>query len=136
MAIDPTAPVDPVAAVRLLTADVSTDPAKRLLTDDQLAQLLSINDQSVQRAAADALDIVAASEVLVSKKITTQDLATDGPATAAALRARAAQLRERADELDALDVFDVVPTTGRHWHPEHTGRYIEFDGPVPEAWGL
>lgn len=131
MAIDYDAPT---GQVRLLISDV--DEANLLLPDEAINGFLGLNDDNVRRAAADALDAIASSEVLVSKKITTQDLATDGPAVAAELRARAAQLRARADELDSMDVFDVIPTGRCPVRPEHTGRVIEFDGPTPEAWGL
>ena len=51
--------------------------------------------------AARALRTIAASEVLLAKKITTQDLSTDGPAVAAELRKQAAGLRARADQQSA-----------------------------------
>lgn len=121
--------VDPVAAVRLLIADVSTDETKRLLTDGQVQTFLAINDGRVRRAAADALDAIATSEVLVSKKIRTQDLATDGPAVAAELRARARQLRDQDDEDDAREWggFDLVNTLPPTCRPELTEH---------EVWGL
>lgn len=78
--------------VRLLIADLGGDP---LLTDQQLA-LLTLRAGGPLVGAADALDVIATSEVLLSKKITTQDLTTDGPAVAAELRKQAAALRARA----------------------------------------
>jgi len=91
MAID-----TPVAKVRLLIAD--TDPDNELLTDEQIEGFLSIENDRIKRAAASALDAIAASEVLVSKKIRTLDLQTDGPAVAAELRAQAKQLRDQDDQ--------------------------------------
>lgn len=92
----------PVGQVRLLTAD--TDEANPLLADDQISALLVV-ERGVKRAAAAALEMIARSEVLISKKITTQDLSTDGPAVAAELRASAKALREQAqkDEDDVVD---------------------------------
>ena len=106
-----------VEDVRLLIADLDPDEAKRLLTDAQLEQLLTLNGDSVRLAAADALEIIATSEALLSKKITTQDLSTDGPAVAAALLNRAAVLRKQAAETDdtggdfAFEIVDAPQTT-------------------------
>ena len=127
--------LDPTQAVRLLLADVGST---QYLTDGQIDGYLQLNDGRVRRAAADALDAIAVSEVLVSKVIRTQDLQTDGAKVADALRARAAQLRAQDDdeELDAWGGFDLVPThSGRTCPPEHTGRVVEWDQP-PQAWGL
>ena len=94
-----------------------------LLTDNEVDALLGLEGGNVHRAAAQALDSIAASEALLSKKITSQDLATDGPAVADALRAQAAALRKRADELEADSdgVWDVVEAPyGHQWRPELT----------------
>lgn len=93
MAIDYTTPV---GQVRLLIADVTE--GSFLLADDQITGYLSIENARVKRAAARALDAIATSEVLVSKKIRTLDLQTDGPAVAAELRAQAKQLRDEDDQ--------------------------------------
>jgi hypothetical protein len=86
----------PVGRVRLLIADV--DESDLLLTNDQIEAYLSIENDRVKRAAALALEAIASSEVLRSKKIRTLDLQTDGPAVAAELRAQARQLREQDDQ--------------------------------------
>ena len=127
---------DPIQQVRLLLADVGSD---QYLTDDQITGYLALNDQRVRRAAADALDAIAVSEVLVSKAIRTQDLQTDGAKVADALRARAQQLRAQDDDddLDAWGGFDLVPThSGRPCTPEHTGRVVTWDDEHPPVWGL
>ena len=59
-------------------------------------------------AAADALDVLATSEVRLSKKITTQDLTTDGPAVAAELRKQAEALRARYARQKA-ELYDDAP---------------------------
>lgn len=98
-----------IRQVRVLIADVGTEP---LLDDLAIDTYLALNTGAdgtpdVRMAAADALEAIAVSEVLVSKKIRTNDLATDGPAVAAELRALARQLRDRAKVLaDAADIFD------------------------------
>lgn len=83
--------VDPVRAVRLYTADLSEPP---LVDEQTVLDLLTLNGQDERLAAAQALEMVATSEVLVARKIRTQDLQTDGPAVAAALRSQAAALRD------------------------------------------
>jgi hypothetical protein len=109
---------EPVGMVRLLITD--TDEAYPLFTDGQLAALLVLEGDVVKRGAAAALETIATSETLIGKKITTQDLSTDGPAVAKALMDRAKALREQADaEAGPVDDpdgygFDFVdmPTVG------------------------
>jgi len=98
--------------VRLLIADV--DEADFLLDDTQIDAYLGIEGGRVKRAAARALDAIATSEVLISKKIRTLDLQTDGPAVAAELRAQAKQLRDEDDQDGdegpwAIDVVNFDP---------------------------
>lgn len=88
-------PSDEQRQVRLLISD--TDPANRFFSTLEITDFLTMNGSSTRRAAAQALDTIAANEALVSKKIRTQDLSTDGPAVADALRALAAELRRQAD---------------------------------------
>lgn len=99
--------------VRLLIADTEAD----IFDDSEITQFLVINQGSVKRAAADALDTIASSEALLSKKITTQDRSTDGPAVADALRRHAEALRTRAQaEEDAAEdsPFAMVFPMGRY----------------------
>lgn len=109
-----------VGKVRLLISDL--DPAKLVLTDDMIAGYLQLEDGNLRRAAAEALDAIASSEVLLSKKIRTQDRESDGPAVAAELRKHAAALRARADADDAADepFFTLIPSmSGRNEGKEH-----------------
>lgn len=104
-----------VGRVRLLISDL--DPAKLVLTDDMIAGYLALEDGNLRRAAAEALDAIASSEVLLSKVITTQDRSTNGAAVAESLRRHAAALRRRADEDDENEAayFMLIPTrTSRH----------------------
>ena len=89
--------MDDLLVLRLRIAD-TTEPS--LLTSEQLNALWDAAP-GPWSAAADALEVIAVSEVLVSKKIRTQDLSTDGPAVAAELRKQAAGLRARADQQSA-----------------------------------
>jgi hypothetical protein len=81
--------------VRLLITD--TDPANRVFSTKQIAQFLRLNSDNTRRAAAQALDVIAANEALVSKVIRTQDLSTDGAKVADTLRKQATELRRQAD---------------------------------------
>lgn len=108
------ATLDQINQVRALIADL--DENNKVLTDAQISAYVDLNSTSVRLAAADALDAIATSEVLISKVIKTQDLATDGAKVADALHKLAESLRKRARELgedpaaDAWDGFDVVDT--------------------------
>lgn len=102
-------PATPAGMVRLLIDDTSLDP---VFTDPEIAAFLNLNGGSELRAAAQALLMIAGSEARLAKKITSQDLQTDGPAVAAELRAQAQALRAQADADDAASVdagvFEVV----------------------------
>jgi hypothetical protein len=109
-----TDPTTAIGKVRLLCTDL--DEVQPLFTDAQISALLSLESNNVRLAAAQALDTIATSEALVSKKIRTQDLQTDGPAVAKELRERAKALREQADNIDpdtgepfAFDIVDFDP---------------------------
>lgn len=82
--------------VRLLIADTSA--ANRMFSLRQIAQFLRLNGDNTRRAAAQALDVMASNEAMVSKVIKTQDLSTDGAKVADALRKQAAELRRQADD--------------------------------------
>ena len=122
--------VDDLLVLRLRIADTTEPP---LLTTDQLRALWDVAP-GPWSAAADALEVIAVSEVLVSKKIRTQDLQTDGPAVAAELRAQARNHRDLArrdlDDANLFDGFDVIDTVAPARRPEHTNReYVD-------VWGL
>lgn len=114
--------------VRLLISDVQTGD-DQYLDDDRIDTLLSLNDGNVRRAAADALEAIATSEVLVSKVTRTQDLNTDGTKVSAELRALAARHRVLADAADdRADDFGLVTAfPPSHRRPEAAER---------EVWGL
>lgn len=101
MAYDPTTAV---GTVRLLISDV--DESAELFTDVEITRFLTISGDDQFRAAALALDTIAANEALVAKRIETHGLTLDGPAVAKELRAQATSLREQAlvddDEGDFL----------------------------------
>lgn len=92
--VTPLDPTSPVGQLRLLTSDsqLRTDPndpsapAAYYYPDVMLEGFLAMNDGWLKLAAADVLMAFATNEALVSKKIRTEDLQTDGPAVAAELR--------------------------------------------------
>lgn len=101
-----------VGKVRLLISD--RDSEYPIFSDEDIEAFLDMNSDSVRRAAAEALDAMASNEAFVQKRITLLDLTTDGPATAAALRAGANKLRELADLEDESDddgAFDYAEMT-------------------------
>lgn len=104
-----TDPGTDVGMLRLLVTDV--DEAYPILTDAQYAAFLDLEGGNVKRGAAAALEAIATSETLRSKKITTGDgLQTDGPAVAKELRERAAMLRAQATQVeDDASSLDIVP---------------------------
>lgn len=106
MAIDYTSAV---GQVRLLITDVNESPTEQLFTDQQLQAFLAMAGDSVNRAAAKALRTIAASELLVSKVIKTQDVSTDGAKVSAELRALADALQAEADAADDGHFFEFVP---------------------------
>lgn len=107
-----------VGQVRALTNDVEqrVDPARTddgpqyLISDGQLTALLSVSKQRPKFAAAAVMDMIASNEALVSKKIRTEDLQTDGPAVANAIRLHAQNLRAEAqhDYLEDSADFNIV----------------------------
>jgi len=114
----------PLGQVRLLTADL--DETAPLLNDEILTGYLGLHNQNAYRAAADALDAMATSEVLLARKIRSQDLSTDGPAVAAELRKQASYLRGKADLDDqAADsgFFEIVPLYSTEY-PEAAERWL------------
>ena len=101
-------PATPIGLVRLLIPD--KDPSALLFTDTELAALIALEGGNARRGAAQALEVAASNEAMVSKVIRTQDLSTDGPAVAAEYRARAAILRSQAAA--AEDEEEAASTVG------------------------
>lgn len=115
----------PVGQVRLLLNDVE-EPF--VFTDAEVTAFLALEGESVKRAAAQAIDANASSEVLAAKVLRTQDVTTDGAKVADALRKHAAELRRQADAADELDddgFFDVVALDTGWGRPERT-QYPAF----------
>lgn len=108
--------------VRLLIADTSA--ANRIFSTKQIAAFLRMNRDNVRRAAAQALDVMAANEAMVSKVIRTQDLSTDGAKVADSLRKQAAELRRQEDQGEndsETSGFEIVEYEPYPCWPERTG---------------
>lgn len=102
----------PAGKVRLLIPDV--DEENLLLDNAQIEAFLQLEGGNVKLAAAQALEAIGSSETLIAKSIRTQDVQTNGPAVAADLRARAAELRRQVaegegDDSVGLEVVDFDP---------------------------
>lgn len=106
-----------VGQVRLLIPDTEQlgDTPAYIFSDPQIAAFLSMYNDSIKRAAAQAKLVLATSEALINKVIRTYDFQTDGAKLGAELRAQAQALQAEADrdELDeSSDTFLVAaPTT-------------------------
>ncbi len=118
-----------IQTVRVLIADLNE--AAYLFTDEQITTYLTLTGDNPRLAAADALEAIAVSEVLISKKIKSQHLDTDGPAVAKALRELAATQRQIAADEDREDVFDIVDTITPRCRPELTEHPYGY-----QVWGL
>lgn len=105
--------------IRLLIPDTEqlgnpVDPsatASYLFGDSQLQALATLYSNNVKRAAAQGKLILATSEALINKVISTDDLKTDGAKLAAELRAQALMLKEEAEKdavEDSYDTFTIV----------------------------
>ncbi len=80
--------------VRLLIGDTNlTELDAQMFQDAEVDALLTLEENVVRLAAAQALDTMASSEVMLLKVVRDQDLSTDGAAVSRELRARAAALR-------------------------------------------
>lgn len=87
-----------------------------MFTDTELEDFYAVGRNSILRGAAYAVYAVASSEALISKKIKTQDLMTDGPAVADALRKHGDALMARADKDDKpVEEFFQIINYGDGW---------------------
>lgn len=104
-----------VGKTRLNISDVDiADTTKAIFSDEELTVFLE-QEGSVLLASAHALEVIAANEVLVQKRIKNLDLSTDGPAEAKELRELAKSWRDRytaaqldADEDSGFEIAEVV----------------------------
>jgi hypothetical protein len=112
------APVDTstsVGLVRVLLGD--TDPVNvedgvgeyLYFSDTEIEALVGLYDNNPKLAAARALETIAASQALLLKSWSSDDLTVRGDAIAEALRKLADQLRKEAGASEASDLFNLIP---------------------------
>lgn len=99
-------PTTDVGKVRLLCSDI--DSTNALFQDEDLTALLNLEQGVVRYAAAQALEVMAASEVMVQKRIKLLDLETNGPAQSTELRQLAKQLRQSEENMAVFAIAEQV----------------------------
>ena len=113
-----------IGQIRLLIPDVEqledlSNPeaaASYIFNDSQIQAFATLYANNVKRAAAQAKLVLATSEALINKVISTYDYKTDGAKLGAELREQAKALREEADkdeQYDSYETFLVVPQATR-----------------------
>ncbi|GAB7016185.1 hypothetical protein [Methanogenium cariaci] len=110
-------PTTTAGKVRLLCTD--KDDSKQIFTDEEIAAFLSMNGNDYRLAAAQALDQIASSQILILKYISANGLTTNGKAVAEALHLQAESLRRQADDGIAITAI--------------AGGLPQFR---PDTWGL
>jgi hypothetical protein len=121
-----------VGRVRVLLGD--TDPTNvsggygdyLYFSDDELNAVLGLYDNNPKLAAARCLETIAASQALLLKSWTSDDLSVRGDAIAESLRKIAQQLRAEVVASESSDAFEIIPFPHHHHHslnfeeiPEH-----------------
>jgi hypothetical protein len=99
-------PATQVGQVRLLCTDI--DSSNPIFQDEDLNALLGLEAGVVRFAAAQALEIMAANEVMVQKRIKLLDLETNGPQQSTELRALANRLRKSEEEMAVFAIAEMV----------------------------
>lgn len=108
-----------IALVRLNLGEDPTNQETHVLSDTALETWLEHFDQNTDLVTHRALITIAMSEALLSKKITSQHLSTDGPALSAELRALAETYKQASDEANESQFFaGYVPPPGPHYGRE------------------
>lgn len=97
-----------IGQVRLLIAD--TDTVTPDFQDEELTALLTLEGGSLKRAAARALETLAASRARLAVRKTRGEVTDDLTQIAKELRATAAQLREEAASSDDGGALGVIIT--------------------------
>jgi len=109
--------------VRLLISDVGGSDGKSfLMQDEEIAVYLSLREEDIRLAAAEAFRTIAGNEAQVAKRIKFLELETNGPAVASELIKLADKLEEAVDEDSdvefasmAVTDFNLDPITLQTW---------------------
>ncbi len=102
-------PTTDAGKVRLLVRDTNT--SDHFFTDAEIDAFLTLGDNDVRLAAAEALDTIATDEALVLKVVRILHLQTDGAKLAATLFTRAERLRDSVDETGEFDYAEMLWNT-------------------------
>ena len=118
-----------VGRVRLLIPDIEERSARRPLRPprsppfpgDQIQAFLVLHSYHVQPTPPDALRVIATTQSLLLKVLSTDDKSTDGAKLGAELRAQSKRLMDEADSDDKRDIgFDIAEWTPQPrdyaWH--------------------
>jgi hypothetical protein len=135
MANSGVAPVDltsNVGRVRVLLGD--TDPTNvaegygdyLYFSDDELDAVLGLYDDNPKLAAARCLETIAASQALLLKSWSSDDLSVRGDAIAESLRKIAQQLRAEVVSGESSDAFEIIPFPHHHNH-NHDFEEVPYD---------
>src|SRR5688572_15056931 len=113
----PTFTYDPTTTegrVRLLCQDF--DAEEPIFDDLEITAFLDMNDGDIRFAAAQALEVIAANEVYVQKRIKVLDLWTDGPREAERLLEIAQRYRDQAiAQASGENLFDWAEQVYNNW---------------------
>lgn len=107
-------PVNPetnVGKVRILLGDTQPDPTTGgylYFSDTELSALLDMYDDNPKLVAARCMETIAASEVLLLKSWSSDDLAVRGDQIAESLRKIAQQLRDEAIMEESSNYFNLI----------------------------
>lgn len=113
-----------IGKVRALTGD--TDDTNYRLSDAEITALLSLSNNSILLAAAQACESMAMKVTMELGNIKTLDFQSDAAKMAQAFMARAAALRTQYSEGEvSVDEIEFVEIGGHtfdyHWHNEYGG---------------
>lgn len=91
--------------MRLLISDVSSD--NYMFEDDEIAAFLDIGNDNLYWSAALALEVIAANEMLIHKRIEILGLSINAPAVATELRRIAGNWRDVSFAREQFDIAEV-----------------------------
>jgi hypothetical protein len=94
-----------IGTVRLLTG-IETDTDQAIMEDAEIQKLIDL-EGDLKLAAAQVCDLIANSEVMITKMVSLLDLRTNGPAVADSLRKHADRLRAQGNA-DFTGDFDIA----------------------------
>jgi hypothetical protein len=99
-------PTTAIGQIRLISFD--SDATNVQLQDEDIAAFLSLENNSVRRAAAMVLDRLAVKYAMVQGAVKLLDLECDGTKVAQEFRAQAKDLRRQEEVLAQFDVAEMV----------------------------